>query len=65
MVFNLQIIDVPYLASMFYVGFIQRTIENDICIKIENVLKVNFAPVAQVKMENWMAIVIEPLFFAP
>ena len=51
-VFNLQVMDVPYLASMFYVGFIQRTTENDIRIEVRDVLKVNFDPVAQVETEN-------------
>ena len=52
MVFNLWIMDVSHSASMFYVGFIQKTTKSDIRIEVENVLKVNFDPMAQIKTEN-------------
>ena len=52
MVFNLWVMEVPISQSKHYIGFIEQNNKSDICIDIEDILKVNFDTNKQVKTEN-------------
>ena len=65
MVFNLRVTDVPNSERKFYIGFIERSVANDVRIDVGEPLKINFDPEERVETEDWTAVVIEPLPFAP
>ena len=52
MVFNLRVMNVSGLAEKWYIGFVENDNKNDVCVKVGDVLKVNFNPEEQVETKN-------------
>ena len=52
MVFNLRVMNVPGSAEKWYIGFVENDYQNDVCVEVGDVLKVNFDPEEQVETEN-------------
>lgn len=52
MMLSLYAMDIPNSEGKWYVGFIEQTKDNDICVNMEEIIKIIFDTVERVEIEN-------------
>lgn len=57
--------NIPNFKSKYYIEFIEKSVENNVRIDVGKLLKINFDPNHQVKIENWTVVMIKPLLLTP